>query len=1350
MAELTIAGWLVSPIIEEMIHKARSYLENHHHRRMDMEEELHSLETSLTQILAVVGAAERRQHVKDVTHQTLLRQMKDAIYEAEDVLDEYGYLFLKARVEGGCKVSHRLSSCSLSSGQFSVGHGKFRTKLRNTVKKLDRVNASAERFLQVTRLEISSAIQQPEVMLSRATTSFLLENKVFGRDEERDEIIGLLLEPGDEHNFVLPVVGEGGVGKTTLAQLVYNDVRVAKHFELRMWICVSDSFNEIRLTREILASVSNDAIGDSANLNKLQEELRTKLMSRKYLLVLDDVWNAENMEDWENRDRWRKLLAPLRSGERGSKILATTRMEMVVAVLGAVDSIYLKGLRGDAYWLLFKKHAFGCENPDNHPDLLRFGEQIAERLNGSPLAAKVVGGMLNAELDIGKWKNVLKSDIWDGIMPVLRSSYQNLPAHLQRCFAYCSIFPKDWKFEPDRLVYMWMAQGFIQPQSCNIARIEDIGRVYFDDLLSRSFFQTLEQDGRKYYMMHDLMSDLAQTVSKDECFRIEGDMVTKIPSTVCHLSINTENLPQLTNIRQLNKLRTLVFFYNDHNIHRDLLKELKSIRVLDLTGCDVEKLPEDIDHLIHLRYLALCDTLRTLPASLCKLYHLQVLSTSRWCWLGQFPESMNKLISLRHLNVHSKYAALISGIGKLTCLQELAEFHVRERKGYKIGELKDMNELRGSLDIRNLQNVKSKAEAVEAKLNRKMYITALRLEWGTSGKTRRHDVEVLEGLQPNANLEELDIVSYKGIRSPCWLEAIWLCNLKSLSLINCEGLKSLPPLGQLPGLKFLKIIGMHAVKRVGCEFYGHGTVRGFPSLEHIQFVNMSKWVEWSEIEDSQMFPCLRELKIKNCPKLLKLPTFPPNLMNISIRDVGPIHNLDFCPLSSPLQTLLSLTICSSTMLLDDYLHCHHFRDVEVLNLDMCHQGTLSAVEFREFTSIQRLRVSFCPNLLESMMTEKESCCSILPSSLVYLDILQCGITDESLSKWMQNLTSLCTLEIGGCPFIISLPSRNVLCHLTALRQMHIADCKELISLAGLHAVSSLRTLRIVGCPKLLSSSMIQGVEDNCNSILPSSLVRLAIESCGLVDISLSNCLRNLTSLATLKIKGCLQITSLPSAQVLCHLTALQQVSIGECPLLTSLAGLHELSSLRTLRIFLCPTLLESMTPGEGDSCGILPSSLEYLEINSCGIIDESLSRCLQNLISLSTLNIEGCHGITSLPPANVLRHLTLLQKLHVEDCKELSSAAAGLSALVSLRDLNIERCPKLDSMALLHDVKNLSSLKELNVMDGSEIQLLPDDGLPASLEYFSLLGCHPELKAQLRKKKGPEWDKIAHISQIFY
>lgn len=1342
MAELTIAGWLVSPIIEEMVSTARSYLANHHHQQMDMEVELHSLDTSLTQILAVVGAAERWQHVKDVTHQKLLRQMKDAIYEAEDMLDEFDYLLLKAKVEGRSKVRHRPSSSSLTSA-------KFKSKLRNTIKRLDRVNACAERFLQVTRLETSAAIQQPGVMLSRATTSFLLENEVFGRDEERDEIIELLLESGDEHSFVLPIVGGGGVGKTTLAQLVYNDIRVVEHFELRMWVCVSDSFNEIRLTREILASVSNDAIGEATNLNKLQEELQKNLMSKKYLLVLDDVWNAENMDDWENRDRWRKLLAPLRHGARGSKILATTRLEMVVTMLGAVNPIYLKGLRDDDYWPLFKKHAFGCENPDNHPELLGIGTQIAERLNGSPLAAKVVGGMLNVELDVGKWKNVLKSDIWDGIMPVLRLSYQNLPARLQRCFAYCSIFPKDWKFEPDRLVYMWMAQGFIQPQSWNDARIEDIGRVYFDDLLSRSFFQTLEQDGRKYYMMHDLMSDLAQIVSKDECFRIEGDMVTNIPSTIRHLSINTENMPRLTNICQPNKLRTLVFFYNDHIIHRNFLKELKSIRVLGLTGCDMEKLPETIDHLIHLRYLALCDTLGTLPASLCKLYHLQVLDTSRWCWFGQFPKSMNKLINLRHLNVHSKYVTPISGIGKLTCLQELAEFHVRETKGYKIGELKDMNELQGSLDIRNLQNVRSKAEAVEAKLNRKMYIKTLRLEWCPFGKTRRHDAEVLEGLQPNANLEQLDIVGYKGIGSPCWLETNWLCNLKYLSLVDCKKLKSLPPLGQLPCLKFLKISGMDAVKQVGCEFHGHGTVRGFPSLECIRFVNMSEWVEWSEIEDSRMFPCLHELQIKNCRKLMRLPTFPPTLMNISIRDVGPIYTLDFCPVSSPLQTLLSLTVCSSTMLLDDYLHHHHFRGVEVLKLDMCSRGTLSATEFQEFTSIRRLGVSFCPNLPVSTITEKESCCcSILPSSLAYLDIHHCGITDESLSRFLQNLSSLSTLEISGCPCLTSLPSSHVSCHLTSLQQLHVANCKELISLAGLHDVSSLKTLRMVGCPKLLSST-IQGLEDNCSSILPSSLVRLAIESCGLVDMSLSNCLQNLTSLATLKIGGCLQITSLPSAQVLCHLAALQQVSIRECPMLTSLAGLHELSSLRTLGISHCPSLLASVTPGDGDSCGILPSLLEYLEFNSCGIIDESLSRCLRNLISLSALNIEGCHGITSLPPANVLCHLTSLQKLHVEDCKELSSAE-GLSALVSLRDLNIERCPKLDSMALLDDVKSLTTLRELNVMDGSEIQLLPDNGLPSSLEYFSLLGCHPALKEQLRKKKGPEWDKVAHISQIFY
>jgi hypothetical protein len=116
----------------------------------------------------------------------------------------------------------------------------------------------------------------------------------------------------------------------------------------------------------------------------------------------------------------------------------------------------------DDYWLLFRNHAFGEKYPGQFPELREVGMQICRRLNGLPLAAKIIGRLLNADLDVSHWKKVLESDISDDVMKVLRLSYQHLPVQLKLCFSFCSLFPKDWRFDPKRLTEMWIAQGFVQ------------------------------------------------------------------------------------------------------------------------------------------------------------------------------------------------------------------------------------------------------------------------------------------------------------------------------------------------------------------------------------------------------------------------------------------------------------------------------------------------------------------------------------------------------------------------------------------------------------------------------------------------------------------------------------------------------------------------------------------------------------------------------------------------------------------------------------------------------------------------------------------------------------------------
>ncbi|GLU07896.1 hypothetical protein SLE2022_248350 [Rubroshorea leprosula] len=187
--------------------------------------------------------------------------------------------------------------------------------------------------------------------------------------------------------------------------------------------------------------------------------------------------------------------------------------------MGAGDRIYhLKELPKNKCMSLLARHAFGRENFDEHLYLKDIGEEIVKRCSGLPLAVKILGGLLRGELNPDKWVKVLKSEIWElpeercYILLALRLSYDHLPAHLKKCFAYCSLFPKDHEFCKDDLVLLWMAEGFLQQQKNGVGQMKSMGDQYFCDLLSRGLFQQ-SSTKQSCFVMHDLVHDLAQHVA---------------------------------------------------------------------------------------------------------------------------------------------------------------------------------------------------------------------------------------------------------------------------------------------------------------------------------------------------------------------------------------------------------------------------------------------------------------------------------------------------------------------------------------------------------------------------------------------------------------------------------------------------------------------------------------------------------------------------------------------------------------------------------------------------------------------------------------------------------------------
>ncbi|XP_015693766.2 putative disease resistance protein RGA4 isoform X1 [Oryza brachyantha] len=977
------------------------------------------------------------------------------------------------------------------------------------LEKLDEVKTTADTLFKLVSFDSATAKLLP-VTRSRVTSPLKEENHIYGRKDELDKLRDLLLVPSDSSapgpsNSCIPVIsiiGVGGIGKTSLAQLAFRDERIRANFGLRIWVCVPDVYDEMRLTRDILETLTDANYRSVTEFSELKNALQEKISGKNFLLVLDDVWYDESRTNWENELVWSKVLSTLNTGLGGSRILVTTRTNRASELLHAGTSLPLGGLNRDEYWMLFKCCAFGEKHPGLFPELKEIGVQIAERLNGLPLAAKVIGRLLNVDLDSSHWKKVLESDISDDVLKVLRLSYQHLPIHLQLCFSFCSLFPKNWRFDPKRLTDMWISQGFVKKEdvSDNDMNVEDVAKGYFNDLVQRSFFERSLLNLPIEYVMHDLINDLARNVSKDEYARIESEKQKEIRPNIRHLSISA-NLLDGVKKEEMKNLRTLIVWSKswscwELSLPNDVFRKSKHIRVLDLTGCCLERLPTSLKKLKHLRYLAFRVPEKPLPTSMVQLYHLEVLVTRghscRESECVKLPINMKKnLLKLRKAYLFNDGGAMISGFGGQTLLHGPGEFHVKKETGHRLGELKEMNSIQGKLSIRFLENVEHRQQAVDAHLDCKKHVRHLQLEWSDLPRpiTSELDSDVLEALRPHRDLDRLNITGYRGVGSPSWFETNWMQALTSVVLENCKGWVQLPPLGQLPLLTYIVLRNMHAVRQIDEEFYGNGDTKGFPKLEEIVFDGIPNWEKWSGIEDGSLFPCLTRLYIAKCPKLQEAPhlnTRPKVEVEIT-SDSLPSSCLFDSLMASASYLILRVNCCSflSSLNTDQLSH------VEELNVKSC-TDPMPAGGFVGLSSLKLLRISNCSALLSSVSAgadEYRDTC-FFPPSLCHLEIVDCNILSSLLPRYLQGLTNLSTLVINSCdsmdllsfaygPHHLTALETIIIkeCHflasldgfenLIALRKLVVAECNNFCSLPGdLNAVISLHTLAIYGCPKM--------------------------------------------------------------------------------------------------------------------------------------------------------------------------------------------------------------------------------------------------------------------------------------------
>ncbi|KAL4297741.1 hypothetical protein GQ457_12G008810 [Hibiscus cannabinus] len=365
----------------------------------------------------LVDAEEQQMHNREITF--WLRKFKCACYHVEDLLDEVEMEALRKKIleRGGCtgrKVGHFFSSSNPLAFRFRMGR-----KMREAKKMLGEIAINKSKFhLLEGRPSVKNVIHG-----ERETYSFVKTSNVIGRDEDKENIVHFLMNPTDgegegEDVPVLPIVGIGGVGKTALAQLVFNNERVKSHFESRIWVCVAEDFDIKQLMIKTIKSATGMKCTDM-NKEELHKDLHDCLNDKRCFMVLDDVWN-------EDKRLWNELKDLLCGGAaQGSKIIVTTGTQKVATITGTVPHYDLEHLSDENCLSLFLKLAFKEGEEKQHKNLVRIGEEIVPKCIGVALAVETLGSLLCSTREERDWKVVRDSEIWrleqkeNGILPAL-------------------------------------------------------------------------------------------------------------------------------------------------------------------------------------------------------------------------------------------------------------------------------------------------------------------------------------------------------------------------------------------------------------------------------------------------------------------------------------------------------------------------------------------------------------------------------------------------------------------------------------------------------------------------------------------------------------------------------------------------------------------------------------------------------------------------------------------------------------------------------------------------------------------------------------------------------------------
>ncbi|XP_045802767.1 putative late blight resistance protein homolog R1A-10 [Trifolium pratense] len=845
-----------------------------------VEEKVLLLQQELGRINAFLRGSEGKRDGHEVV-KAVVGQIRDVAYEAQDVIDNYVVDVVHHRIKEGnsplCYQKKKRKKEKKGKPEKFFHNFKHGTMLHNVNNQIEMIKSKIKDIYDnKDKYDINEGESVARAMEALTMAEMVErrrreveEDEVVGFDRYATEIINLIVKENTSRE-VLSIIGMVGCGKTTLARKVYKDPQISKLFDCCAWEFVTKDFNAKELLLSLLRSFEaipedelkrikkekneeeSESNAKTQEITMLKNTLRDYLSDMRYLIVLDDMWSSQVLED---------IGDAFPDDNMGSRILITSRSEEVASKICTIEPYKLKPLNDEDSWILLSKKVFRGEKCP--PNLETVGRIIANACKGLPLSIVVIARILRSkEKSERVWEKVTESVNWfinkedTLVKEIIRLGYEILPRRLKPCFLYFGIYPEDYEIPVRQLIQLWIAEGFITETGNERMTEEDVAEEYLEELIRRNLIQAESRrtdGGVKTCRIHDLLRDLCMSESIEDNFSlVRTDVNILKEGKPRRLSLHGSTSYYMSEgLFDHSSTRSLFIFskdeYEGHYFKDWIQKNFKLIQVLDmgpkvlLSSCVLEEIEESI----HLRYLRTGEYTNTFsfPKSIYNLWNLETLDL-RGSQVINLPDGIWKLKKLRHLYMSGWNATLpnIPGRKVLPNLQTLSVVCLNEKTVEQLEKGKFPNLKKLGVDC--LFCYETNPIDYLRRLQCLTHLNTLKVLFISSALT---DVE---GFPPNLTKITLNGGDYMS--------------------------ETVNRLGSLSKLRYLKISGQRVKLKLECTKSGC-----FPQLLVLKMTNLDL-LSWNLAEGSM--PHLRRLVFNNCQFTTNIPSVEsfPSLKEIEI------------------------------------------------------------------------------------------------------------------------------------------------------------------------------------------------------------------------------------------------------------------------------------------------------------------------------------------------------------------------------------------------------------------------------------------------------------------------------------